>query len=73
MLDAAGVCVSAGSACHSHEAEPSRVLLAAGLSEDEARSSLRVSFSKSNSEADVQFAASVMATSAASLHEATKK
>ena len=67
MLDAAGVCVSAGSACHSHEAEPSRVLLAAGLSEDEARSSIRVSFSRHNTQEDVEAAARVMASSVAAL------
>ena len=37
MLDGKGVCVSAGSACRSHEAEPSHVLSAMGLSKDEAR------------------------------------
>ena len=40
MLDGKGVCVSAGSACRSHEAEPSHVLSAMGLSKDEARSSI---------------------------------
>ena len=33
MLDAKGVCISAGSACHSHKSEPSRVLTAMGLSD----------------------------------------
>lgn len=44
MLDAKGVCVSAGSACRSHETHPSHVLLAMGLSEDEAKDSIRISF-----------------------------
>lgn len=48
MLDAKGVCVSAGSACRSHESEPSYVLRAMGISDEDARSSIRVSFSKDN-------------------------
>lgn len=61
MLDANGVCVSAGSACRSHESEPSRVLLSMGLEPEEARSSLRFSFSKMNTEAEVTKAADIVA------------
>lgn len=43
-LDLAGYAVSTGSACSSGTVEPSRTLLAIGLSRDEALSSLRVSF-----------------------------
>jgi cysteine desulfurase len=42
-LDLEGVCASAGSACHSGSTKPSGVLLAIGLSEAEARSTLRLS------------------------------
>lgn len=48
MLDAKGVCASAGSACNASDGEPSHVLKAIGLTDDEARSSIRVSFSKDN-------------------------
>lgn len=61
MLDSKGICVSAGSACHSHEAEPSHVLVAMGLTPDEARSSIRVSFSKYNTTEEVTKAARVIA------------
>ncbi|WP_242393801.1 cysteine desulfurase family protein [Anaeromyxobacter oryzisoli] len=42
-MDLEGVCASAGSACHSGSTSPSGVLLALGLSEAEARSTLRLS------------------------------
>lgn len=61
MLDAKDICVSAGSACRSHEAEPSHVLLAMGLTEDEARDSVRVSFSHLQEPKDVAYAAEEMA------------
>lgn len=61
MLDAKGVFVSAGSACRSHEAQPSHVLTAMGLSRDEARSSLRFSFSRYNTDDEIKTAAATMA------------
>jgi cysteine desulfurase len=60
-MDAAGVCLSAGSACRSLELEPSHVLTAMGLSPDEARSSVRVSFSGLNTELQVRDAAKIFA------------
>lgn len=60
MLDGCGVCVSAGSACRSHEADPSHVLLAMGRTAEEARSSIRVSFSKLNTEEEAYNAALIM-------------
>lgn len=62
MLDAKGVCISAGSACHSHKSEPSRVLTAMGLSDDEARDSVRISFSSTNTPADVEEAAAIFSS-----------
>jgi len=56
-LDLEGVAASLGSACSAGTLEPSHVLLALGLSELEARSSLRFSFGKGLSEADVDAAA----------------
>lgn len=47
-LDLAGYAVSTGSACSSGTVEPSRTLLAIGLSRDEALSSLRISFGITN-------------------------
>ena len=60
LLDSIDICVSAGSACRSHEAEPSHVLMAMGLSADEARDSVRVSFSHMQERETVMYAAMMM-------------
>lgn len=52
-MDSSGVCVSAGSACRSHELEPSETLVAMGLTADEARNSVRISFSSMNTMDDI--------------------
>lgn len=56
-LEADGVYVSTGSACHSRKARPSHVLLAMGRSEEEAMSSIRISLGPQNTEEDVLTAA----------------
>lgn len=68
MLDSKGVCISAGSACCNHEVYPSHVLTAMGLSEDEARSSVRVSFSRINTVEEVTEAAKIIAACLQILH-----
>ena len=45
MLDAREIYVSAGSACRSHKTTASHVLLVMGLIEEDAKNSIRVSFS----------------------------
>lgn len=62
MLDTKGVCVAAGSACSSHEAKPSHVLMAMGLSREEARSAIRFSFSKYNTAEEIESAARITAS-----------
>lgn len=59
-LDLNGVAVSTGSACSSGRVEPSRVLLAMGLSADEARSTVRFSLSRFTTIEDVDRAAEVV-------------
>lgn len=57
MLDASGVCVSAGSACTAHESSPSHVLTAMGFSSEDAHSTIRVSFSSDNTMEEAEEAA----------------
>ncbi len=52
-LDMRQMAVSTGAACSSGSLEPSHVLLAMGLNRDEARSSIRFSFGRYNTAADV--------------------
>jgi cysteine desulfurase len=52
-LDLAGFAVSTGSACSSGTVEPSKGMLAAGFSPEEALSSLRISVGMTNTEAEI--------------------
>ncbi|OIP27167.1 MAG: cysteine desulfurase NifS [Dehalococcoidia bacterium CG2_30_46_9] len=52
-LDLEGICASTGSACSSSSLEPSHVLLALGLSPEQAHGSLRFSLGKENTEEDM--------------------
>ncbi|MGC2422747.1 MAG: cysteine desulfurase family protein [Nitrospirota bacterium] len=53
LLDLKGVCVSTSSACTSGKDEPSHVLLALGLTEQQAKSAIRISYGKYNRADDV--------------------
>ena len=52
-LDLAGIAVSTGSACSSGAVTPSHVLLAMGLGEERAKSAVRFTFGKENTEDEV--------------------
>lgn len=53
LLDAQGVCCSAGSACSAGSREPSRVLLVSGLSEKEVLETVRISICPETTRNDV--------------------
>lgn len=55
------LCVSTGSACSSAEIEPSYVLKALGLSDDQAARTLRIGIGRFTSPADIAFAAASLA------------
>ena len=60
-LDMQGVSASAGSACTTGNSEPSHVLLAMGLTEAEARASLRFTTGRGNSLEEIEDAARITA------------
>jgi cysteine desulfurase len=62
QLDQHGICVSTGSACSSGSLSPSPALMALGLSEGEAAASLRFSFGKDNTLAEVNRAVTLLKT-----------
>ncbi|MFM8789575.1 MAG: aminotransferase class V-fold PLP-dependent enzyme, partial [Chthoniobacterales bacterium] len=63
-LDRLGVCCSVGSACVSGSPHASHVLRAMGVGDDEAKSSLRFSFSRMNTPDNVQGALAALDESA---------
>lgn len=54
LLDLKGICVSTSSACNSGKDGPSHVLLALGLTEEQAKSSIRISFGRYNTIEDAE-------------------
>jgi cysteine sulfinate desulfinase/cysteine desulfurase-like protein len=54
-LDPLGIYFSSGSACKSGNPDPSHVLLAIGLSEEDAHCAIRMSLGVGNSEDDIDY------------------
>ena len=65
------VAISSGSACHSGNLLPSRVLKCMGLSDQEALSSIRLSVGKDNTEDEIQKAAEIIIDAVLSLRKET--
>ena len=60
MLDVNGVYASAGSACTADQDEPSRTLLASGLTEEQALSTIRLSFCPETTREEFDFVAETL-------------
>jgi len=58
LLDLKGIMVSTSSACSSGKNDPSHVLLALGLTEQQAKSAIRISYGKFNTHEEVSIVAS---------------
>ena len=72
MLDVNGVCASAGSACTADSDAPSRVLLASGLTEEQALSTNRLSCCPEPTPDEFRFVADALRRSVAQLRKLTK-
>jgi cysteine desulfurase len=70
LFDKEGLCCSAGSACSSGSINPSHVLTAMGVSRDEARASLRFSFGRTTTEAEIDRALEIIPRIVAKLRAA---
>jgi cysteine desulfurase len=68
-LDLQGLAVSTGSACSSGTLEPSPVIKALGQNDEHARGSIRFSFGKDNTEADVDYTVEVLIDAVRRLRE----
>jgi cysteine desulfurase len=68
-LDLKGVAVSTGAACSSGAIEPSHVLLAMGLRNDQARASIRFSLGKQTVDDDIDIALALVPETVARLRE----
>jgi cysteine desulfurase len=66
-LDLKGLACSVGAACSSGAVEPSHVLTAIGLSQEEAKSSLRFSLGRHTTESEIDFALEVIPAAVAQL------
>ena len=72
QLDVLGVRASAGAACSSDSDEPSPVLIASGLTEDQALSTIRLSFRPETTEEEFDFLSEELSRCVTQLRQSTK-
>jgi cysteine desulfurase len=68
-LDMEGIAASAGSACTTGNSEPSHVLRAIGIADEQARASLRFTLGKGNTDEEIEDTIQVMAETVARVRE----
>ncbi|MBQ7770924.1 MAG: cysteine desulfurase [Clostridia bacterium] len=68
-LDLCGVSISAGAACASASVKPSHVMMAMGLTEEQAKECVRISFGRKNTEEEVKKAAALLKEIAGNLRK----
>ena len=69
LCDLNGVCISSGSACNEGQAQPSHVLKAIGLSDEEALNSIRITIGHENTEEEIDIAADIITKLVARIRE----
>ena len=72
-MDLQGVAFAAGSACASASVKPSHVLTAMGLSEGQAKNSVRLSFGKENTMEEIEVSAKLFVETVKNLRKNAKK
>ena len=72
LLDRKGICASSGSACTSGAMDPSHVLLALGLTQEEAHGSVRMTLSEENTREEMDLVAEALKEILAKLREMKK-
>jgi len=72
-LDQKGICISSGSACTSGSTEPSHVLKAMGLTDDESKSSVRFSFGRYTTEETIREVLVILQDTLGALKESSKR
>jgi cysteine desulfurase len=60
QMNLAGIGISSGAACNSGKIQPSAVLLALGMNEDQAQGGIRLTLGKDTTEADINWTATVL-------------
>lgn len=69
MANEYGICISAGSACNEGNAEPSHVLKAIGLTDEEALSSIRITIGHQNTFEEIEYVCDILPKIIARLRE----
>jgi cysteine desulfurase len=72
-LDLRGICVSTGAACSSGSVEPSPVLLAMGLTAQQARGCIRFSFGRGQTTAQVETLVASLAAAVGKMHKGIRE